>query len=181
MIKRAVAAVVVGLVCIICVSGFAQQTVYEPISVEDLRKTGEVDVGSALTLDRPDSFNTVDSVLLLRSLPVTTMLDGRRFPISGQSHGMFNLFPVAFLTEVDVHKVPSPMLSTESPVGVVDLRLNKVYAGGELGIFYGKTDGKYSTDLFQTYIMGGVGNDKFQISAGAMYEESSGSGLRLQR
>lgn len=179
MIKRAVTAVV-GLFCL-CFSVSAQQTVYEPISAEDLRKTGEVDLGPALTLNRPDAFNAVDSVLLLHSLPVTTMLDGRRFPISGQSHGMLDLFPVAFLTEVDVHKAPSPMLSTEEPGGVLDLRLNKVYSGGEFGIFYGKTDGKYSTDLFQTYIMGGVGNDKFQISAGMMYEESSGTGLRLQR
>src|SRR5204863_3167709 len=140
-------------------------------SVEELRKTGDVDVGPALALNRPDAFNAVDSVLLLHSLPVTTMLDGRRFPISGQSNGMFNLFPVAFLNEVDVHKGPSPMLSTEAPGGVLDMRLNRVYSGGEFGIFYGKSDGKYGSDLFQTYIIGGVGNDKFQISAGATYEE----------
>jgi len=56
-------------------------------------------------------------------------------------------------------------------------------AGGEFGVFYGKSDGKYGTDLFQSYIIGGVGNDKFNISAGAMYEESSGhgQGLRLQK
>jgi outer membrane receptor protein involved in Fe transport len=179
MIRRAVSAVLGLLGC--CLPLAAQQSDFETISVEQLRKTGTLDAAAAVTLDRPDLFNTVDSVLLLHSLPVTTLLDGRRFPISGETGHGFDLFPIAFLSAVDVHKDVSPVLATDAPGGAINLRLNRFSSGGELGVFYGKSDGKYGSDLFQTYIIGGVGNDKFNITAGAMYEESNGHELRLQR
>src|SRR4029079_11869576 len=128
---------------------------------DDLEKTGALDVAAAMTLERPDVFSTIDGTLLLHTLPVTTLLDGRRFPISGDSGRVFEMFPVAFLSSVDVHKISvSPVLASDAPGGALNLRLNRYSAGGEFGVFYGKSDGKYGTDLFQSYIIGGVGNDK---------------------
>jgi hypothetical protein len=181
MIRRAVSAVL-GLLAV-CLPLAAQENDFQTISVEDLQKTGALDTAAALTLDRPDVFSAVDGVLLLHSLPVTTMLDGHRFPISGDSSRIFEMFPVAFLTSADVHKLnPGPAFGADAPGGTVDLRLNRYWSsGGEIGVFYGKSDGKYGTDLFETHIIGSVGTDKFNITAGAMYEESSGHGPRLQR
>ena len=57
---------------------------------------------------------------------------------------------------------------------MVSLPLNPVYYGGEVGVFYGHSSGKFGGDEFGTYIEGGVGNDKFQINAGASYQEWNG-------
>jgi hypothetical protein len=47
------------------------------------------------------------------------------------------------------------------------------YATGEIGFLYGRSTGKYGGEFKQGYIIGEVGNDKLQISAGAAYEDSS--------
>src|SRR5437016_5527032 len=47
------------------------------------------------------------------------------------------------------------------------------YAGGEVGFLYGRSTGKFGGDYKQAYIIGEVGDEKFHISAGASYEESS--------
>ena len=176
MIKRAVPAVLgfLGL----CLPLAAQQiaTDFETITPEQLRRTAAVDTGPALTLDRPDVFSTVDASVLIHSLPVLTLLDGRRFPLSSELDPLA-LFPVAFLSAVEVQKVnPSPVYGTDAPGGTVDLRLNRdYYGGGEFGVFYGKSGGKFGREDFQSYIIGGVGNEHFNITAGASYQESSGS------
>jgi len=43
-----------------------------------------------------------------------------------------------------------------------------------VGVLYGRWSGKSSGDLWQSYMLGEVGNDKFHITVGAAYEESSG-------
>ena len=174
MIKRALPAVI-GILSV-CLPLVAQD---ETVTSEELRRTGELDVGSALSLDRPDIFSTVDGSVLIHGLPVLSLLDGRRFPISSSLGRMgmtaFDLFPVVFLQSVEVQRVnASPIYGTDSPGGIVNLRLKRIYAGGEAGVFYGKSGGKFGREDFQTYIIGGVGNDKFNITAGAAYQESSG-------
>jgi hypothetical protein len=57
---------------------------------------------------------------------------------------------------------------------------DQVYYGGEVGVLYGRWTGKGGGDLMQSYILGTVGNDKFQISVGAEYEESSGRSARYR-
>ncbi|HEV3410730.1 MAG TPA: hypothetical protein VG095_10575 [Chthoniobacterales bacterium] len=146
---------------------------------EDLTITGEVETKPALSLYRPDLFSTVDSTLLIHGLPVLTLLDGRRFPISSELGRMGfmppDVFPVAFLRGVDVYTHGAhPRYGSDAPGGVVDLRLNRNYTGGEIGFFYGRSDGKYEREDFHAYIIGGTGNDKFQITVGAAYHESSG-------
>ena len=152
---------------------------FETVTRNDLEITGQLDTAPALAFYRSDLFNTVDGSVLLHGLPVLTLLDGRRFPISSELGRMgmspLDLFPSAFLRAVEVQKVSSsPMHGTDAPGGVVDLRLNRDYSGGEMGVFYGKSGGRYGREDFQAYILGGVGNDKFHITAGAAYEESSG-------
>lgn len=152
----------------------------DTIPLDQLRLTGEVEIAPALTLYRPDIFSTVDGSILIHSLPVLTLLDGRRFPISGDlgRTGMTPLdtIPVAFLRAVQVEKATtSPLYGTDAPGGIVNLQLDRNYSGGEVGVFYGASGGKYGREDFQTYIRGGVGTDTFQISAGAAYDNSSGT------
>jgi outer membrane receptor protein involved in Fe transport len=184
MIKRALP-VVLGLFSL-CLPLVAQETDEEIITREQLQVAGTPDAGSALALYRPDLFSTVDGSILIHGLPALTLLDGRRFPISSELGRMgmtpLDIFPVAFLNSVAVEKVsPSPMKGTDYPGGVVDLRLNRNYSGGEIGIFYGKSGGRYGREDFEAYMVGGVGNDKFHITVGAAYEESSGKLPRFNR
>ncbi len=55
-----------------------------------------------------------------------------------------------------------------------------IYYGGEIGILYGHSIGKGSGDMLETYIQGAVGNEHLQITAGAAYEQSSGSGVKFR-
>ena len=181
MIKRALPAVV-GFLSL-CLPLAAQQTNPfegvddETITLDQLRHTSALDAASALTLYQPDIFRTVDGSILIHGLPALTLLDGRRFPISSAMGRMgmtpLDIFPVAFLSAVDVQKVNgSPVYGTDSPGGVVNFRLNRYYSGGEVGLFYGR--GKHGYEEKQAYILGGVGDDRFQITAGAAYQETSG-------
>lgn len=162
----------------ICGPLFAQSP-GDVFTAEQLRLTGEASTAPALALYRPDILSTVDGALLIHSLPVLTLLDGRRFPLSGDlgARGLnpAQLVPVAFLSAVRVDKNVSPAYGSDGPGGVVNLDLDRNYSGGEAGVFYGASGGKYGREDFQTYIRGGVGNDSFQISAGAAYSQSSGT------
>lgn len=184
MIKRALPAVAILLS--VCLPLVVQAKGDEVITEDQLEISGAPDVGTALELYRPDLFKSVDSTLLIHGLPALTLLDGRRFPISTELGRMgmtpFDLFPLAFLNSVSVEKVsPSPMVGTDYPGGVVDLRLNRTYVGGEIGVFYGKSGGRYGREDFETYMIGGVGNDKVHFTAGASYGESSGKIPRYSR
>lgn len=183
MIKRALPAVVVLLGLCLFVSA---QVVEDTITRDELRTTGELDTSSALALYRPDLFNSVDGSVLIHGLPVLTLLDGRRFPISSDLGRMgmtpLDIFPVAFLNAVEVQSLgPSMAYGSDAPGGVVNLRLNRSYSGGEMGLFYGKSGGKYGRTDKEAYIIGSVGTDKVQFTAGASYEESSGHVPRFGR
>lgn len=158
----------------------------ETITPEQLRITGEVDVAPALSLYRPDLFDRVDGAVFIHGLPVLTLLDGRRFPISTElgrmGMGPLDIFPIAFLSAVNVQKIgDSPRYGSDAPGGTIDLRLNRNYSGGEVGFFYGKSGGKYGREDWEAYVIGGVGNDKVHFTAGAAYSESSGRLPRFNR
>lgn len=183
MVKRALS-VVFGIVAL-CLPVAAQDV--DSYSANQLRITGEPDAGPALSLYRPDVFSSIDGTTLIHGLPVLTLLDGRRFPISGELGRMgmapLDVMPLAFLTAVNMQKHhASTSAGSDATSGVVDLRLNRNYGTfGEVGVFYGKAGGKYGREDFQSYIVGGVGNEHIQITAGASYEESSGHFARPRR
>jgi hypothetical protein len=47
------------------------------------------------------------------------------------------------------------------------------YVHGEVGFVYGRYTGRSSGNVEEGYVIGDVGNDKFHITAGAAYENSS--------
>ena len=186
MLKRVLPAVIVllGLSLPLVARPAADEA--ELITSEDLRISGETEVAPALSLSRPDLFKTVDSAVLLHGLPALTLLDGRRFPISSalgrMGHAPVVNFPVAFVQAVEVKKGgPSLRHGSDSAVGTVDLRLKRLDYGGEVGFFYGKSTGDYGREDYSAYIVSGIGNEKFNITVGASYQETTFNGPRRTR
>jgi hypothetical protein len=114
-----------------------------------------------------------------------------RFPSLTLSNGGFFSFSSAlswvesapdFLPGLPEAAPPRPIAvsaaaarARDSSKEVIDVQRTGLfdYAGGEVGFLYGRSMGKSGGDYKQAYIIGEVGDDKFHISAGAAYEESS--------
>jgi hypothetical protein len=65
---------------------------------------------------------------------------------------------------------------------IVDLRApDRIHFGGEVGVFYGKSSGRYGREDFESYIIGTVGNEKFSITAGYLHRESNFDVRRRRR
>lgn len=130
---------------------------------------------SAQRLYRPDIFSLNNS---FPRFPSLTLLDGGR-----SSSFSFNWIEMAtpdFLPALSTARpqkadtASSGTLPTDSSKEVVDVRPKLLdYVGGEVGFLYGRSSGKFGRDVEAGYIIGDVGNDKFHISVGAAYENSS--------
>jgi hypothetical protein len=187
MIRRALS-VAAGLLGV-CFALAAQQTSW--------RGETQNDHATALKLYQPKIFSAKNSSLLFHKGPVYAWSDGGRLASNNAlaEIGMasLDLFPVADLSpdtsgvatrkkgsatpdssrgtfESDGKELPGTMMSLP----------DQVYYGGEVGVLYGRWTGKGGGDLMQSYILGTVGNDKFQISVGAEYDESSGHSARYR-
>lgn len=146
------------------------------IPAEQLRQTGATDTSEGLTLQRPDLFSSVESSVLVHELPVLPLLNGRRFPISTEIANLpaVNL-PVAFVSAAEVHPTGAiPRYGSDATGGVLNLRTDRWRTGGELGVFYGKSSGKYGREDFQAYGIGTIANDKVSLTVGVMHQESHG-------
>ncbi|HKP03881.1 MAG TPA: hypothetical protein VJU77_11050 [Chthoniobacterales bacterium] len=66
-------------------------------------------------------------------------------------------------------------LNDKNPVdNIVELTApSRFYYGGEIGFLYGKSTGKYGREDFSSYILGTIGNDKFQLTAGFLHQETT--------
>jgi hypothetical protein len=168
------------------------------VTVEQLRPVGALEPAFALSFYQPKILSVASSSFLFRKGPVTTWSDGARLAsenaLAEVGMAPLNLFPVAFLTpdvfEMGPRQNGSPARRSRSensgtdgkdPIDeIIGSPLDRVYYGGEVGVLYGQWTGKGGGDLLETYIMGTVGNDKFQITAGAAYEEWSGRAQRFR-
>ena len=153
-----------------------------------LSRAGETEAGAALNLYSPELLTTMDASLLLGDLQLHPFLDGRHLPIASALGRMGtmppDLFPLAYLRPAVAQKARATQTTSgkESPAGDIAVsQADHIYTGGEVGVFYGHSSGKFGGDDFATYIQGEVGNDKFHISVGAAYEESNGRLPRFGR
>jgi hypothetical protein len=93
-----------------------------------------------------------------------------------------NYLPVFDPTEPLSYAAPATTSRRNSLDNLVDLRAPDRFSyGGEIGFLYGKSTGKYGREDFQTYILGTVGNDKFQITAGFLHQETTVNAPRRRR
>jgi hypothetical protein len=153
---------------------------------------------SNLSIYRAQILSGSNSSLLLQNGPVRAWSDGAQL-VSESAFvqiGMapLGLFPVAYLAPSDVGPVPvsKPITGSNSRPGdlaadgkdlsseMINSPLNQVYCTGEVGFMYGRWSGKGSGDYVGSYVWGQAGNDKFQITAGASFDNWSGSSPKIR-
>ncbi len=160
--------------------------------------TSTFEHGSTLSLYRPNTVSASNASLLFHSGPVRAWSDGAQLAnetaLAQIGMAPLGLFPVTYLAPSDVGPTPirkpsaasnsgSQMLGTDGkdlPGEMISSPLNQVYYTGEVGFVYGQWSGKGNGDYWQNYVWGQAGNDHFQITAGAAFENWSGSGTKIR-
>jgi hypothetical protein len=134
------------------------------------------DQTSALIVYQPDISGNVNSSILIRDLPALSLLDGRYFPgataMSRMGMASLDVSPVALMSAVEGQRNNvSPIDGKDSPAELTEA--SRYYSSGEIGLSYGMSTGKSDYVEKQAYMIGTVGTDKFQITAGVSYQEST--------
>ena len=144
-----------------------------------LRPSG-LDTPARLTLPRPEVFSATNGSVLTDDLMMLTLSVGQRLPASSELGGGTEMAPLDYFqddlpSDAEVHQAnAAPIDGKDSPSEIVGSPLSPFYYSGELGVFYGRSSGKFGREIMQTYFLGEVGNDKFLIRVGAAHEESNG-------
>jgi hypothetical protein len=153
-----------------------------------------LDPSFALSLYQPRISGASDSFLLFRRGLVRAWSDGgwlaSESALTQIGMTSLDLFPVAFLPPEAFGSVSGPKGNSaansrsvnsgtdgkDSPNELLSSSQNPIYYGGEVGFLYGRWTGNGGGDMWETYVVGTVGNDKFQINAGAAFDEWNGNG-----
>jgi hypothetical protein len=154
--------------------------------------------GSTLSLYRPSVVSASNASLLFRNRPLRAWSDGAQLAsetaLAQIGMAPLGLFPVAYLAPSYYGFPPTRNRSTASvscpqdvaadgkdlPGEMISSPLNQVYCTGEVGFVYGQWSGKGNGDYWQSYVWGQAGNDKFQINAGAAFENWSGNSPKIR-
>jgi hypothetical protein len=172
-----------------CFSLAAQQTSQtaesgsDTAAPEQSRDIAAFDPALALSLYRPGIIGAAASSALLPDPSVLTRLEGDDL-LAEMGIAPLDLFPIVSsdisaepkVSAAPVHRSARNDSGTDgkdSPAEMVNVPWSPIYYGGEMGVFYGRWNGKYGGDIVETYIRGDVGNERFHISAGAAYGESN--------
>jgi hypothetical protein len=156
-----------------------------------------LDASSNLSIFRPNVTNASNSILFHNG-PVRAWSDGAQLVSESAlvEIGMapLGLFPVAYFAPSDVGPTPvrkpsvapnyqTANLATDGkdlPAEMLNSPLNHVYYTGEVGFMYGQWSGKGSGDYVGSYLWGQAANDKFQITAGASFENWNGNSPKIR-
>ena len=201
MVKRALC-VALGLFAAL-LPAVAQQPRHSP-KREQLRSAGAPSTPLSLNLYRPKVWGAAESSLLLHNGSVPLWLDAPGYGGVDPSYGFASswvqlgftsadFLPAAFLSGAQppaqrpsagrVHGTDGKDVGADakdSPDEMLSSSANPVYYGGEVGFLYGRWSGKGGGDMWETYVVGTVGNDKFQITAGASYDEWNANGRSVR-
>jgi hypothetical protein len=138
--------------------------------------------------DRPDVFSAMNNSFL--RLPSLTLSDGGSFSFASAFNRMetttpdfLPAFSMGSTTARPEKANAAATTSNNSSKEVVDVRRSNLldHVSGEMGFLYGRSTGKFGGAVEAGYIIGEVGDDKFNISVGAAYEHSSGRFTRFGR
>ena len=169
----------------------ARTTTHQRLPVDRFSSTSE------LSLYQPTIFSANDTSLLLRKGRVLAWSDGGRLASENAlvSTGMISLdlFSSAYLPASNafgpVPMNPGRAVSKSRPQNfgtdakdspeMMTSPSDRFYYGGEIGFMYGHWSGKGGGDMMESYITGGVGNDHFQITAGAAFDDWNGRAARF--
>jgi hypothetical protein len=139
-----------------------------------------LDTPARLTLSRPEFFSPMHGSSFTDAYLTLALFNGQRLPASSES-GWTGMAPLDYFEDelpnaAEVRQAnAAPVDGKDSPSEVVNSPLNPIYYSGEMGFFYGRSSGKFDREIMQTYFLGTVGNERFQITVGAAYQESNGS------
>jgi hypothetical protein len=196
--SRAALVLALGL-CAVCFPLAAQQAKHSRVAQHHLATSAvtPLDAASNLSIYRPNVMNASNSILFHNG-PVRAWSDGAQL-VSQSAFvqiGMapLGLFPLAYLAPSDVGPTPfrkssaapdsrPANLATDGkdlPAEMLGSPLNQVYYTGEVGFAYGQWSGKGSGDYVESYVWGQAGNDKFQITAGASFENWNGNSPKIR-
>ena len=184
----------------VCFPVAAQQTKHSEAAQHRAATSGTTTFGHASTLSlyRSNVIVASNASLLFHNGPVRTWSDGAQLAsetaLAQIGMAPLGLFPAAYMAPSDVGPTPirkssaapdsrSANLATDGkdlPGEMLSSPLNHVYYTGEVGFVYGQWSGRGNRDYWQNYVWGQVGNDHFQINAGASFENWSGSGAKVR-
>jgi hypothetical protein len=154
--------------------------------------------GSTLSLYRPNVVSASNASLLFHNGPLRAWSDGAQLvsetALAQVGMAPLGLFPVAYLPPSDVGPVRTRNVTAASnsrseslasdgkdlPSELMSPPTNRVYYSGEVGFLYGQWSGQGNGDYWQSYVWGQAGNDKFQINAGAAFENWSGNSPKIR-
>jgi hypothetical protein len=196
MVKRALC-VATGLFCA-ALPVVAQQARHSIVR-ERLPSNGVLNAPLSLSLYQARNSSASDGSLLLHNGSVPLWLDG-----FDPSYSLTTQWIQMGFMSPDI--LPAPTLSAAPPFAqaphagrahssdgkdrgadgkdigndMTESPLSRVYYGGEVGFLYGQWSGKGGGDMWETYVVGTVGNDKFQITAGASFDEWNGNGRSVR-
>jgi len=138
--------------------------------------------------DRPEVFSAMNNSFL--RLPSLMLSDGGSFSFASAFNRMETTTPDFLPTFSMASTTGRPRranvpaaTSEDSSTEVVDVRRPNLldHVSGEVGVLYGRSTGKFGREVEAGYIIGEVGDDKFNITVGAAYEHSSGRFPRFGR
>jgi hypothetical protein len=183
MIKRALPAVAAFLV--VCFSLPAQESQPSRQIQPAHFLMNQLDPGGAVA--RHSAFGQAGIIGTLNNpyggLSSLTLADGRpfAFPIA---FAWMDAPPADVLPAFTAAELPqvSPVTTTlpqDPDRKAVDLLPNFDYVGGEVGVFYGRSTGKFKREVEQGYILGEVVDGNTHIIVGGSYEHSTGSVPRI--
>ena len=127
-----------------------------------------------LILSQPEFLSAMHGSAVTDDLMMLTLSVGQRLPASSEL-GWMGMPPLDYFQDAaEVEKSnAAPVDGKDSPSEMVSSPLSPIYYSGEIGVFYGRSSGKFDREIMQTYFLGQIGNDKFQITVGGAYGESN--------
>jgi len=181
MIKRALI-IALGFLGF-CLPLMAQQTKRVERTKNETRtprqlRPSALDTPARLTLSRPEVFNAMDGSSFTDVYLTLALFNGPRLPASGELGGtgmaLLDPFQDDFPSAAELKQANSaPVDGKDLPSEIVSPPLSPFYYRGEVGVFYGRSSGKFEREIMETYFLGQIGNDKFQITVGGAYGESN--------
>ena len=153
-----------------------------PVAAQQTSSLEQTITLKQLSLYQPEILGTADCSTLLQGLPTPALLYARYLPTSSEL-GQMGTEPVDLVSDVSytvaevdriiVRPDHSKDSTKDVPAEAMNPPSDPIHYGGEVGFLYGHASGKFGGDLLDTYMVGTVGDDKFQITVGASYQESN--------
>ncbi|CAN5384190.1 hypothetical protein BH20VER3_BH20VER3_09030 [soil metagenome] len=148
-------------------------------TLSTIRLTLERSMGAPGASDIGDSFRALNGVW---SGPAPVSLGDERLFSFPRAFGWVQAAPADFLPAFAPQPLPlmtaAPTRARDASGLAQDLPQKFDYVGGEVGLFYGRSTGKFRREVEQAYLLGEIVEGNTQITVGAYYEHSKGRAPR---